>query len=102
MNEPKTYINSITAKEVKFQSTGNSVLKLSFKVEALIEFLNQHKNEKGYVNVGVSRRKEVGKYGETHTVWLDTWKPDPNRQRQPQPEAPKEEQPDKPADDVPF
>ena len=57
-------------------------------VEKFIAFLNQHKNAKGYVNLGISERREVSQYGETHTAWLDTWSPDtakrpsdaPNRQ----------------------
>jgi hypothetical protein len=74
--EVKTYINGISAKQVTFES-GKSILKLNIHVGKLIEQLQQHVNEKGYVNLGVSDRKEKGKYGETHTVWLDTWKPTP-------------------------
>ena len=74
MAENKIYVPKCSAKHVKF-SNGNSILKVGIHVDAMIEFLRQHVNEKGYVNLGISRRKEEGKYGETHTVWLDTWKP---------------------------
>jgi hypothetical protein len=74
--EVKTYINGVSAKQVTFES-GKSILKLNINVAKLIEQLQQHANEKGYVNLGVSERKEKGRFGETHTVWLDTWKPTP-------------------------
>ena len=48
-------------------------------VEKFIAFLNQHKNAKGYVNLGISERREVSQYGETHTAWLDTWQPGPSK-----------------------
>lgn len=73
-DEQKIYAPA-SAKMVTFERTGNSILKLSFKADAFIAFINQRKNAKGYVNLGISKRKEVGKYGETHTVWLDTWEP---------------------------
>ena len=52
------------------------LLKLSFKAEKLEEFIKQFKNEKDYINININKRKEVGKYGETHVATLDTWKPD--------------------------
>ena len=73
MNEEKIYA-PINAKQVEFKS-GKSILKLGINVDSLIVFLKDHRNEKGYVNLGISERKAVGKHGETHTVWLDTWKP---------------------------
>ena len=62
------------AVEYKFDA-GGSVLRLSAKVEKLIAFINANANEAGYINLTVSRRKEPGQYGDTHTVSLDTWKP---------------------------
>jgi hypothetical protein len=78
--EQKIYVPKANAKEVTFKS-GKTVMKLSFHALELAEFVKQHQNEKGYVNFGVSKRKEVGKWGETHTIWLDTWKPDGQQQR---------------------
>jgi hypothetical protein len=70
----KIYVPRSGCKSVTFQS-GKSILKLSFKVQDLIPFLQEHVNEKGYINFGISERREVGQYGDTHCVWLDTWKP---------------------------
>lgn len=32
-------------------------------------------NERGYVNLIVSKRKEPSKYGSTHSVYVDTFEP---------------------------
>lgn len=34
-------------------------------------------NEKGYVSITVAALKETGKYGETHCVFENDWKPTP-------------------------
>ena len=68
----KTYA-PMTAKEIT--TSLGTLMKLSFHAGKMIEFIRQHANEKGYVNMGMSPRREVGQYGETHSVWLDTWKP---------------------------
>lgn len=64
-----TYINSIKIKQSKFGQ------KMSFNLDKLIEECSKLVNEKGYVNLEILPRKTEGKYGETHTVKLDTWKP---------------------------
>jgi len=95
-NEQKTYCNGVSAKQITFQSSGKTILKLGVNVDKMIAFLQQHRNAKGFVNLGISERKEVGQYGDTHTVWLDTWQPDAAKQSKPAP---------KPQDDdqkVPF
>jgi hypothetical protein len=74
MAEQKTYIKGVKLVEKHFEN-GNSILKISCKADVLIEQLNAMKNGKGYVNFGVSARKEVGQYGDTHCMWLDTWQP---------------------------
>ena len=96
-NEQKTYCNGVSAKRITFQS-GKTILKLGVNVEKMIAFLQQHKNAKGFVNLGISERKEVGQYGDTHTCWLDTWQPDAAKSGQRPAEAKTP-----PADDsVPF
>ena len=75
MPTPKTYV-PLFVKEHEFKD-GGTMLKMSCKVEKLVAFLNQHVNSKGYVNMNISRRKEVGQYGDTHSVVLDTWEPKP-------------------------
>ena len=32
-------------------------------------------NEKGYINLVVSKMKNPNQYKQTHTVYVDTWKP---------------------------
>lgn len=109
-NEEKIYA-PVSAKQIKFQSTGNTILKLGINVEKFVAFLKQHQNEKGFVNLGISERKSVGQYGDTHSVWLDTWKPEAQAQNQARPAAKAAAKPvakpvagDEPpeSDDVPF
>lgn len=65
---------------VKERNTSfGSCFKVSFKAETLGEFVRKHKNEKGYINLEIVPRKEESEYGDTHSIKLDTWKPDPNR-----------------------
>ena len=61
-----------SAKEKVFAS-GGSILNLGFKVADLIEFAQLHANDRGYLNLCVQSRREVGKFGDTHSVTLDTW-----------------------------
>jgi hypothetical protein len=41
-----------------------------------IEKLQQYANEKGYVNMTMSKRKEPGQYGDTHYFVLNEWTPE--------------------------
>jgi hypothetical protein len=75
MSEPKTYVPKSSVKETVFPD-GGKLLKIGFHAETLAEFVKNHANEKGYVNFVITRRREVGQFGETHSVTLDTWKPD--------------------------
>lgn len=87
-----TYINSIKIKQSKFGQ------KMSFNLDKLIEECGKLVNEKGYVNLEILPRKTEGKYGETHSVKLDTWKPNTETNQQQ-----KQQQPSKPIDDgLPF
>lgn len=103
MNEQQKIYAPINAKQITFQASGKTILKLGINVEKFKAWLDEHKNEKGYVNLGVSARNQASQYGETHTVWLDTW--NPNQSEQPvQPRRPQvETAPATPRDDdVPF
>lgn len=64
----KIYVKA-SVKETKFG------LKLSGKAEDVIAQIKEHTNSKGYFNWEINQRKEVGKYGETHNVTVDTWQP---------------------------
>jgi hypothetical protein len=80
MSEPKIYVPKCSAKEHVFKD-GGSQIKVGFNAAALVEFIKANTNEKGYVNLLVTKRREVGKYGDTHSVALDTWKPGEGSQR---------------------
>jgi hypothetical protein len=94
MSEQKTYVPRSSAKEVKF-ANGGSMMKLSFKADEFIAFCKANANKRGYINFGVTARREVGKFGDTHCVWLDTWEPE----QKPQGTPAKPAQPKSPIDD---
>lgn len=98
--EPKTYVPGSSAR-LKTFSNGKSILKLGFHAEKLIAFIREHTNERGYVNLGISERRQVSEHKDTHCVWLDTWKPEP-RNAEPVPPTPPDATGDKNLDDVPF
>lgn len=64
----KTYINGVFIKESKYG------IKMSIKAETFCEQIKKLTNEKGYVNIEIKPRKQVGNYGDTHYAELDTWK----------------------------
>lgn len=70
----KLYINGVTIKEL--ETKNGKFMKMSFNTKKFTDELLGYANEKGYVNCNVGKRKEVGKFGETHYLVLDTWKPD--------------------------
>ena len=61
-----------SAKEKVFPN-GGSILNLGIKVADLLEFAQRHANERGYLNLSVQSRREIGKFGDTHTISLDAW-----------------------------
>lgn len=65
----KTYINGITIKEIDGQY--GKFMNISVNIHKIKEFAN----DKGYVNMTVSPRREVGQYGETHTAVLNEYQP---------------------------
>lgn len=69
----KIYVKC-SAKQRTFDN-GGSVINLGFKVDELIEFARQHRNQGGYLNLVVAERRTPGQYGDTHTVYLDTYTP---------------------------
>lgn len=64
------YINGVTLKKSKFG------IKFSGKAEEFIEQVRANTNEKGYFNFEINERKEVGKFGDTHFLKVDDWKPE--------------------------
>ena len=73
------YINKVTLKEGKFS------IKFSGKTEDFIEQIKSITNEKGYFNLEILKRKEPGKYGDTHYLKVDDWKPESKVEQNPLP-----------------
>ena len=87
MSDEKIYVGA--AKE--FGSYGD--LKVSINVNDMDGNLRVKPNDKGWINLIVSKRREPDKRGNTHSVRLDTWKPTHT-------DAPAGRQPGE--DDLPF
>lgn len=66
----KTYIEWTTCKAVSWQFW--EFYNMSFNIEKL----KQYANEKGYVNMTMSKRKDVWQYGDTHYFVLNEWSPE--------------------------
>jgi len=73
-----TYLNKVTLKESKFG------IKFSGKTDEVIAQLQAITNEKGYFNLEILKRKQVGNYGETHYIKVDEWKPEQKANQAPQ------------------
>ncbi len=91
----KTYIDWASCKAVNGQFW--EFFNISFNVEKL----QQYANEKGYVNVVMSKRKEPGQYGETHYFTLNEWNPE-NSQNNSKPSQNKSTSEDISVEDIPF
>lgn len=91
----KTYIDWASCKAVNGQFW--EFFNISFNVEKL----QQYANEKGYVNVVMSKRKEPGQYGETHYFTLNEWNPE-NNQNNSKPSQNKSNSDDISVEDIPF
>ncbi len=77
MSEKPIYVPKSSVKER--QTSFGVCYKVSFKAEELGAFVREHKNEKGFINLEIVPRREPSEYGDTHSIKLDAWKPDPNR-----------------------
>lgn len=49
------------------------------------EHITTAANGKRYLNLNISKKKEVDKYGKDLTVTIDTWKPEPKNQAKQEP-----------------
>jgi hypothetical protein len=38
-------------------------------------------NEGGWINIDIQEKAQPDDYGNTHNVWLNTWKPDPAKKK---------------------
>ncbi len=66
----KTYIDGTSCKAITGQFGE------FFNISVNVEKLQQYANEKGYVNMTMSKRKEPGQYGDTHYFTLNEWNPE--------------------------
>lgn len=80
-NQEKIYVPRSIVREKTFERSGKTILTLSLHADTVAKFLRDHADDKGFVTLGASRTRELGRYGQTHCLWLDTWKPDPNRKQ---------------------
>jgi hypothetical protein len=69
----KTYIDGTSCKAVSGQFGE------FFNISVNIDKLKEYANEKGYVNMTMSKRREPGQYGDTHYFTLNDWKPEGER-----------------------
>lgn len=72
MAEPKQYVPkaNVRARETQY----GEFLSVGFDVKELIAFAEKNKNDRGYLNLTISRRKEPNENA-THSIYLDTYKP---------------------------
>ncbi len=99
-NNTTTYVPGSSAKSRDTQF--GEVIKLSFKAKEFADFVKANANEKGYINLEVSPRKEVGQYGDTHSVKLDNWVPKEGAPSKPAASKPAPKKQAPPEDDIPF
>lgn len=74
--EAKLFVGRVKSRSTKFGTAQK--IGLSKKD---VELLHAKLNEKGYVNLDLFPRKEQGKHGETHTLVIDEWQPDPEKSK---------------------
>lgn len=73
--QEKTYVGSVKAKTITTAYGDMEILKISFS-KSDIEKLSENLNERGWVNLDMVKRKQVSDKGQTHSITIDTWKPD--------------------------
>jgi len=66
----KTYIDGTSCKAITWEFWE------FFNISVNVEKIQQYANEKGYINMTMSKRKEVGQYWDTHYFTLNEWVPD--------------------------
>jgi hypothetical protein len=91
--QPIIYVPGTSVKEHSFDD-GFSIMRFSINLERFAPFAKSNKNEKGYINLNIVKRREIGTYGETHSVSLDTWKP--TKKEEPTTDSPAPEKQGKP------
>ena len=77
----KIYAKGIYFKTV--QASFSNILKASINTNQFKQWLDENTNEKGYCNIDILERKEVGKYGDTHYGVLNTYILKPKEEKAP-------------------
>lgn len=83
---------------IKSQKYG---LRVGINVPLFVKWLEENQNERGYCNINIQERKQMGKYGETHWAALDTWQPDSTKKNEEPEQSGMAETTSQP-DDLPF
>jgi len=97
----KLYVPGCLAKEQVLE--WGTLIHVSFHVPRLLSFVQTHQTDRGYITLDVVPRRELGKYGETHSVSLNTWSPTERAKvKQPQQDLPVQQPKEIYEDDVPF
>lgn len=79
----KNYISG-SARQVDFGS-GDPIINLDLKLE---ELNNLPVSDKGYIRLTIAKRKSVGNYGETHSVYENDFVPDKSKSKEAGPSKP--------------
>ncbi len=91
----KTYTKGIYYKEIIGQY--GAFFLSTINVDKFIEFLQENRDKDGKVKLKITRMHKPGKYGDTHTAYLnDHQKPDSQPSSKPEIEGTQDE------DDLPF
>ena len=69
--KPKIYVTKSSAK--RRETDYGDIIRISFKVEDAVKFFEEHKNEKGWINLDISERREESEFGDTHSISLNDW-----------------------------
>ena len=78
MSEEKIYCGN--GKEKVFDD-GGSLLKFSFSPDDMTKLNNSAGLKNGWVNIVISKRKQVSDKGVTHYATIDNWQPKEGTQR---------------------
>jgi hypothetical protein len=73
MATQKTYVPKSGGERKRFDN-GGEIIKTWFDAEELIAFVREHARD-GRIRLTIAERREVGKHGETHAIFLDDWTP---------------------------
>ena len=83
--QQKKYVGGGTAINTQY----GELLKISFNAQDL-QLMQSMLNEKGWINLNCNRRQQPSRYGQTHSIVIDEWKPQqqaPQQQYQQPPAA---------------